>query len=821
MYKYSLKNITEIIGGNLYGENVDGLTEWLTDSRNVDSFTAGSNLFFAIKGDNNDGHKFIPELYKAGVRAFVINSEIDTDLFPGAGFVRTKDSIEALQKIGRHKRNLFNIPIVGITGSNGKTIVKEWLYYLLMNKLNIARSPQSYNSQIGVPLSLNLLEDDTEVGIFEAGISKTGEMQKIAEMIRPNIGIITNIGNAHQQNFSSLEEKVCEKLKLFKYARTIVFPADDKAVSKFVKAKYADRDFYNWSFNENARIVVKSTNSQNQNTVILLDYSNKEYKLSIPYTDRGSIENVLTCFCLIAAMGYVDDNEVIKRFSSLPGIAMRLEIIEGKDNSSIINDSYNSDINSLKIALDFLNQKKGNKKSVLILSDILQNSDDESALYSTVAEMLKNKSIDRLVGVGKAISENRQFFPDNSEFYPSTESFIKDLPYRSFAESCILLKAARSFEFEKISKFLQQKSHKTLIETDLGLMKQNLDYFRRITGSSVKIMAVVKAFSYGNGYQETALFLEHNRIDYLAVAYADEGVELRKHGVKTPIVVMNPEEDAISTMLQYRLEPEIYSLSLLKTFADFCKDNPVKSIPVHLKFDTGMHRLGIKHDEIQKLIKTVKSVSKLRFISIFTHLAAADKAEHDKFSHQQADLFMRMYDEFSLATGIKPLKHILNSAGIVRFPQYHYDMVRLGIGLYGFENCCSGELQPVSRFITNVSQIHNLKKGESVGYNRSAVLTRDSLVATIPVGYADGFDRRLGNGNWHVVAGGKLVPVIGDVCMDMCMIDVTGLTVNEGAEVEIFGPQNTVSQMAEKLGTISYEIITGISERVKRVYLRE
>jgi Alr-MurF fusion protein len=821
MQKYSLKNIAEIIGGKLIGENTDNLTDLLTDSRNADVYTAESNIFFAIKGDNNDGHKFISELYKIGIRAFIINYKIDTDLYPKAGFVITDDSVTALQKIGKHNRNSYDIPVAGITGSNGKTIVKEWLYYLLMNNIKIVRSPQSYNSQIGVPLSLCLLQKDSQAGIFEAGISKRGEMKKLAEIIKPSLGIFTNIGNAHQQNFSSVQEKILEKIKLFIDAKYIVFPADEDSVARIIKNNLNTKIFYDWSYKGNAKINVISTESFSNTTKINLNYADKDYSLSIPYTDKGSIENAITCFCVITAWGYQDNPHIIKRFSSLPGIAMRLEIIEAKDNSSIINDSYNSDINSLRIALDYLNQKKANKKSVLILSDILQNSEDDESLYKTVAEMISNKNIDKLVGVGSAISSYKDLFPENSEFFPSTHALLADLPYKSFDNSCILLKAARSFEFERISKSLQQKSHKTRLETDLNLMKQNLDLFRKITGDSTKIMAVVKAFSYGNGYQETAVFLEHNRIDYLAVAFPDEGVELRKFGLKTPIMVMNPEQDAIPIMIQHKLEPEIYSLSLLKTFADYCDYNNIKSLNVHIKFDTGMHRLGIKNTEINELTDIINNSGKLNVVSVFSHLAGADKSEHDNFTRKQSDLFKKMNKEFTSKTESYPIRHILNSAGIIRFPEYHFDMVRLGIGLYGFEDSLSDELIPVSRFITNISQIHTLKKGETVGYNRNGELKQDSVIATIPVGYADGFDRRLGNGNWEVLINRNKAKTIGDVCMDMCMIDISGIAADEGDEVEIFGTHNSVRLMAEKLGTISYEIITGISERVKRVYLRE
>lgn len=821
MLKFSLIQIKDIANGQLINNNVENISLILTDSRNLDIHNAANTIFFAIKGFQNDGHRFIDSLYKSGVRAFVISEEVLYDNFPDAGFIKVNNCITSLQKIAGHKRSQFDIPIIGITGSNGKTIVKEWLFHLLMDKNKVVRSPQSYNSQIGVPLSLWLLDKKSEIGIFEAGISMSGEMDLLQKIILPKIGILTNIGEAHQQNFSSLSQKVAEKIKLFKNCEKIIFPSDNKTISEEIQNIDNSIERISWSKNNNGIVNILNIEKTHNGSVVDLLYNNCKYKYSIPFTDNGSVENSITCFCALIALNIIPNQKILSRFSSLPAIEMRLQILEGVNNSTIINDSYNSDINSLKIALEYLNHKKGNKKTVVILSDVLQNYENEEKLYSEVSELIKSKKISKFIGVGEALSRNKNKFEKDSEFYLTTHSLIERIKYKDISDSCILLKGARSFEFEKICNKLQQQSHETYIEVNLNSIKHNFDFFKKKLGRNVKTMAVVKAFSYGSGYQEIALFLEHNRVDYLAVAYVDEGVELRKHGIKAPIMVMNPAKDAIPLMIEFKLEPEIYSISLLKYFSEFLEKSTLKSFPIHIKLDTGMHRLGLSNNKISEAKQIIEKSEKLQIISIFSHLVGSDNPKFDNKTKEQVKLFDSMFEELSNNLPTKPLKHILNSAGAIRFPEFSYDMVRLGIGLYGVTPQLSAELIQVSTFKTKISQIHHINKGDSVSYNASGKIIEDTITATLPVGYADGLDRKLGNSNWEVIVNNRKTKIIGDICMDMCIINLNGIDAKEGDEVIIFGKENPVSKMAEICNTIPYEIITRLSERVKRIYVHE
>lgn len=821
MQEFNLKDIAEITDSQLHGKSIGNLSIIITNSRNIDLKAAENGIFFAIKGTQHNGHDFINELYEYGVRAFVVTEQIKFEDYPEAGFIKTKNSILALQQLAGFHRKKFNIPVTGITGSNGKTIVKEWLHWLLMQEYNVIRSPQSYNSQIGVPLSLMLLDEKTEFGIFEAGISQPGEMDKLERIIKPEIGVITNIGSAHQQNFISLEEKIKEKIKLFEDCSHIVYCKDDLLLNKNIENSFFSASKISWSENGNAYVQVKKSIIRDNKTSIILETDGKQFCIEIPFTDRGSFENTISCFCTLIALNIPLTGKIIEAFNNLPVVAMRLEIIDGINNSILINDTYNSDINSLNIALDFLNQKKLNKQSVLILSDILQNSQDEQKMYSEIAELIGSKKIDKFIGIGNSLTRHKTFFQKDSVFYTDTISFISHINNKQYKNSCILLKGARSFGFEKISKVLQQKSHETLIEVNLNLMKSNLEFFRQKSGKDVKTMVVVKAFSYGNGYYEIADFLQYNRVDYLAVAYADEGVELRKRGISLPIMVMNPGKDNIDQLIEFRLEPEIFSLSGLKSYAYYLTKYSIEQFPVHLKIDTGMHRLGFMESDIDELIDIINKSGRFNIVSIFSHLIGSDKNNLDNETEKQIKYFTEIYEKLTINLNTRPLKHILNSSGILRFPQYCFDMVRLGIGLYGLIPGFTEKLYSVSQFKTKISQIRRLKKNQTVGYNKSGILKRDSIIATIPVGYADGLDRRLGNGNWQVMIKNEYANTVGEICMDMCMIDITNIQASEGDEVIIFGENNSVIDMAERLDTIPYEVITNISERVKRIYTQE
>ncbi|MBQ1652579.1 MAG: bifunctional UDP-N-acetylmuramoyl-tripeptide:D-alanyl-D-alanine ligase/alanine racemase [Bacteroidales bacterium] len=819
MQTFKLQEVSEIVSGTLVGNGELEFSKIVTDSRNI--INPSSCLFVAVVGEQHDGHNYIDDIYRSGVRAFLVSKDIDTAKYAGISYVKVANTLEAMQKIATYKRLRFNIPVIGITGSNGKTIVKEWLHYLLSPYFNITRSPKSYNSQIGVPLSVWLLEKDTELAIFEAGISQPGEMESLEKIIRPTIGILTNIGSAHQSNFESREQKIDEKLKLFEHCDTIIYNCDDEYVHSKIINSGIGRNRITWSEKGNGTINLLEKSFQNGKNNIILQTKRDTYMINIPFGDDGSIQNCITCFCVMYLFNKLDSQTIFKQFRSLPGIKMRLETLDGINNSILINDSYNSDINSLEIALDYLNQKKSNRESLVIMSDILQNNTDEVNLYREVAKLLKTKQVDKFIGIGKSIIHNKNLFPANSVFFQNTDSFIKAFSTLDFDRKAILLKGARVFQFEKVSKKLQNQTHESVIETDLSLMKQNLQFFQSKLAPGTKLTVMVKAFAYGIGSLEIANFLQRNKVDYLAVAIADEGVELRNSGIKTPIIVMNPNINSLQNMIEYGLEPEIYSLSLLRKFIKELKRTNTQHFPIHIKLDTGMHRLGLNYDDLDDFCAEAVSTDCIKITSVFSHLVGSDDPALDYFTEEQVSRFGKMYDRICELTGSRPMRHILNSAGIIRFPQYDFEMVRLGIGLHGLMPHITDALTPVTTFKSIISQIHRVPAGETVSYNRKGKLDHDALIATIPVGYADGIDRHLGNGNWYFMVNGKKAPIIGNVCMDMCMIDITGIDAEERDEVVIFGKDNPICDMAKVLGTIPYEILTSIPHRIKRVYFEE
>jgi len=819
MQTYSLKNISEFVKGRFFGAENNFFDKIITDSRKISRFE--NTLFIAIPGEQHDGHKFIADLYLKGVRSFIVSKKPDLVKFPLASFFLVDNPIKALQELAADKRKNYSKPVIAITGSNGKTIVKEWLYWILSPYFKITRSPKSYNSQTGVPLSLWLLDDDSELAIIEAGISKPGEMELLESIIKPDIGIITNVGSAHQANFESKEQKASEKMLLLKNCKTVIASKDCSPVWSQIDSLKNVEKIISWSERQYSDVYVEKTFNDGHFSFITVNFNNKSFDFKIPFTDKGSIQNAVSCFCLLVALEIEINDKYLNRFSSLPGVKMRLETLDGVHNSIIINDSYNSDINSLEIALDYLNQKKGNKETMLIMSDIHQSNEKESDLGQSVAKIVRDKKINHFIGIGEALSRNKFFFPSGSQFFSDTDSFLEKSALSIFYEKAVLLKGARDFKFEKISKRLQHKNHLSVIETDLTLMRHNLLHFRSLLKPGTKMMVMVKAFSYGSGYREIAAFLQHNRVDYLAVAITDEGTELRQAGIETPIMVMNPNVQSLHTMIEYKLEPEIYSVSLLKELAKELRDTEIADFSIHIKLDTGMHRLGLMAEDIKEFVEVIKQSGKIKIASVFSHFSGSDSASFDDFTNKQVSIFNEMYSEIVELTGTRPDRHICNSAGILRFPDFHFEMVRLGIGLYGLIPDLCNELIPVSVFKSVISQIHKVKKGDTVSYNRSGKVLKDSVVATVPVGYADGLNRKLGNGNWKFVVNGQRVPVIGDICMDMCIIDLTGISANEGDDVIIFGPQNTINEMSAVLGTIPYEIITGISQRVKRVYFEE
>jgi alanine racemase len=826
---FPIEQIATIIGGKFFQRNVGhrNVEHLLTDSRKI--VNAGTSLFFAIQGDRRDGHEFITDLYASGVRNFVVSKETVVDDFPDCNFIVTGSTLDALQMVSAAHRRRFDIQVVGITGSNGKTIIKEWLYQLLREDHHIVRSPKSYNSQIGVPLSVWQMRADNDLALFEAGISQPGEMVQLEKVIRPTIGIFTNIGTAHDENFSSQQEKIDEKLRLFTRCKVLIYCKDYAAITdRITQCGFLPEAMQKvtWSRKTRADLQVGRVSKSSDATEIQGVFKNDFLKITIPFTDDASIENAIHCWALMLHLNY--DAEVIaRRMELLSPVAMRLEMKEGINNCSIINDSYNSDIGSLTIALDFLNQQKQHPKRTVVLSDILQSGRDEAQLYKEVADLVTKKSINRVIGIGPAISRHGDVFETDKRFFASTDEFLKNFSPTWFADETVLLKGARLFGFERISKALQQKAHQTVLEINLNALVHNLNFYRSRLKPETKLMVMVKAFAYGSGSFEIANTLQFHHADYLAVAFADEGVELRKGGITLPIMVMSPEEQSFETMIQYRLEPEIYNFKVLQQFSDVVKrhtaDQPSFKMPVHIKFDTGMHRLGFEKNDINELVVRLRNLRHLKVVSVFSHLAGSDEAVLDGFTKSQIEAFSEMADLVCKHFTHPVLRHILNSAGIIRFPEWQFDMARLGIGLHGIAAGPNEQkhLQFVSSLKTTITQIKTVRAHDTVGYSRRGVVSRDTQIATVGIGYADGFNRRLGNGVGHMMVNGKSCPVIGSVCMDMTMIDTTDAEAREGDEVIVFGAGYTILDMARDLGTIPYEVLCGVSQRVKRVYFHE
>jgi len=794
---YTIHHIAQIIKADAVIVHDSVIENLLLDSRKV--FAPASSLFFALKGPRRDGHQFIADLYKRGVMNFVVDRQLEINDYPEANFLKVNDSLVALQLLAAHHRRQFSIPVIGITGSNGKTIVKEWLYQLLHQDYSIVRSPKSYNSQIGVPLSVWQMNKHHTLAIFEAGISRTGEMEQLQKIIQPTIGVLTNIGEAHSEGFTSLQEKETEKRKLFKNA---VLPE---------------------------QLLVKEIKRQNEYTIITTGSAGHDYQLQIPFTDDASVQNAITCWEVMLHLGYRQE-VVQERMLLLTPVNMRLELKKGINHCSIINDSYSADMSSLEIALNFLDQQAGMNRRTVILSDFLQSSITDEVLYQLVMDSLLKHKVHRLIGIGDKITTqlNAHFPKGHSDLdiilFRTTDEFIHQFRSSHFKEEVILIKGARVFAFEKIVQLLELKVHQTVLEINLSAIVHNLKEYQRLLKPSTKIMAMVKAFAYGSGGAEIAGILQYHKVDYLGVAYADEGVELRKAGIGLPIMVMNPEENAFDAIVEYNLQPEIYSFELLQSFDLFLQQEGLQQYPVHLEIETGMNRLGFAVEDMEKLADYLLSCPSFRIETIFSHLAASEEKANDDFTLAQ-------YSVFNMATllleeklGYSVIKHIANSAAAVRHPDLQLDMVRLGIGLYGVDSAVSGSLnlKTVATLKSTLAQLKYLKKGDSVSYNRKGKVQSDALIATVRIGYADGFPRRLGNGIGKVMVRGRMVPVIGTVCMDMFMADVTDVpAVREGDDVIIFGETLPVQSVAEWAGTIPYEIMTGVSQRVKRVYFEE
>ena len=794
----------------------------LTDSRAI--AVPGDTLFFAFQTQTNDGHKYIGDLYRMGVRNFVISKSLpEYKQMEGANFLLVDNPLKALQQVAAYHRRRFSMPVIGITGSNGKTVVKELLYQLIHADFNIVRSPRSYNSQIGVPLSVWEMDKRHTLGIFEAGISYPHEMDALRPMIAPTIGVITNIGEAHQENFKSVQEKCLEKLSLFTDADVILYNADDQLITSALEASGLSCKAAGWSRRDaDATLFVNKIEKGATTTRLRCTMAGITHDYVIPFTDNGFIEDIIHC---IAVMAYLKPSTLTDRdasFASLEPVAMRLEVKQGVNGCQLINDSYNSDVNSLSVALNFQHSRKAGKtlKSTVILSDILQSGFPLQLLYQHVAEQLRRKHVGRIIGIGPDISAHVSLFEGmEKDFYPSTEAFIKQFKQQQFQNELILIKGSRSFHFEQITELLVKKVHETILEVNLDAIVHNFNYYRSRLRPQTKISCMVKAFGYGVGSFEIAKTLQERQCDYLAVAVADEGADLRKEGITIPILVMNPELSSFQMLFDNRLEPEVYSFRLLDALIRETERRGITSFPVHVKIDTGMHRLGFDPGELPALARRLKMQSGLTVRSVFSHLAGSDSPALDDFTDAQLKLFAKSVDAFEAELGYPVMRHVLNSAGAERFVEHQMDMVRIGISLYGVSGSGTAkDLQCVCTLTTTILQIRRVPAGDSIGYGRMTFLQKDSMIATLPVGYADGLNRLLSNGVGEVIAGGKRCPIVGNICMDACMIDVTGVDVNEGDSVILFNDKLTVNEIAAKVNTIPYEILTSISPRVKRIY---
>lgn len=769
-----------------------------------------NTLFFTLKGNNHNAHDFLTDLYAKGVRYFVVSQEVS--LPTDAVIFKVDDTLRALQRFVAFYRKKYTFPVIGITGSNGKTIVKEWLNQLLLPFYNIIKSPKSYNSQVGVPLSVIAINDEHDLGIFEAGISQPNEMDFLEEVIQPTIGILTNIGPAHNEGFSTKEEKLQEKIKLFKNADVLISEKTDLiAANKSEKAQW-----FTWSFNEPANVHFKKIDA-----VLNVKFNDTEFSVDLPFTDLASVENIATCITALLFLK-IDTNYIVEAIPQLQTVQMRLQVKKGMNDCLLIDDSYSSDYQSLKIALDFLEQQKTHQQKTVILSDIFQSGFTPEVLYQKVAQLLNQNYVTRVIGIGNKIGMHLTNVPQ-FQSYPDTETFLNDFNLRSFRSETILIKGSRSFQFEKIVAELEEKTHETVLEINLDAISHNLNFYKSKLKPTTKVMVMVKAFGYGNGSYEIAKLLAHHQVAYLGVAFADEGVELRKAGIKIPIVVMNPENSAFSTMIAYNLEPEIYNIDELNTFLQIAENQNLYNYPIHLKLNTGMNRLGFVEKDFEALINLLKQTNLVEVASMFSHLATSDMPEERDFTLQQIQLFQKWAGYIKSELNINPTLHILNTSGIYNFGEYQMDMVRVGIGLYGVGNDTNedAQLQNVATLKTVVLQINDVEKDATVGYGRRFKAERKSKIATIAIGYADGIRRSYGNGKGYVLVNNQKAFIAGTICMDMLMIDVTDIDVKIGDEVIVFGNDLRITEIAKIWETIPYEVMTSISQRVKRIFYKE
>ena len=851
--KYTIEKITTLIGARRIGDT-EAVVSWLlTDSRSL--CFPEETLFFALRSGRNDGHNYIPELYRRGVRNFVVErghfrlsdvtrvSDVTASTgtgggLAGANILEVVSPLEALQRLAERHRDEFDVPIVGITGSNGKTMVKEWLYQLLSPYKIVTRSPKSYNSQIGVPLSVWLLGEQTEVGLFEAGISQPGEMQALRDIIQPSIGVLTSLGTAHQENFRSMDEKCQEKLSLFHDAKVVAYNSDDNVVSRCMRKSGYHGEKLSWSKEDpQAAMFIKKIERRNTVSTLYYIYKGKEGTYHLPFIDDASVECSIAAAVVALYLG-VTPEELDVRMSQLEPVAMRLEVKEGQHGCTLINDSYNSDINSLDIALDFMSRRpdQEGKSRTLILSDIYQSGVTPHELYHRVMELAVKRGVTKFIGIGKEIKRiladegGGQIAGDQTAKLPGTvafffddvEEFLRSEVFKGLRNEIVLIKGARDFGFDQITEMLEQKVHETILEVNLNAVVENLNHFRSYMKPDTKIICMVKADAYGAGAVEVSKTLQDHRVDYLAVAVADEGVTLRKNGITSNIMIMNPEMTAFKTMFDYDLEPEVYSFRIMDALIKAAEKEGITNYPVHIKLDTGMHRLGFDPvQDIDEVINRLKHQNAIIPRSVFSHFVGSDSDDFDTFSAHQFELFDTASKKLQSAFEHKILRHICNSAGIEHFPERQLDACRLGIGLYGVDSRDNHIINTVSTLKTTILQLRHVPKDETVGYSRKGVLTRDSVIAAIPIGYADGLNRHLGRGKGYCLVNGQKAPYVGNICMDVALIDVTDIPCKEGDTVEIFGEHLPVTVLSDILDTIPYEVLTGVSNRVKKVYYQD
>ena len=830
---YTIDEIAQVIGAERKG-TVEAKINWLLiDSRSL--CFPEETLFFALRTEKNDGHKYIDELYRRGVRNFVVEeapllspqggmNHPDGNTSPwgeeGKGlcnFLVVKSPLQALQNLAAYHRSKLNIPVIGITGSNGKTTVKEWLYQLLSPDFNVCRSPRSYNSQVGVPLSVWLINPHHDLAIIEAGISQPGEMAKLERIVKPTIGVMTNLGAAHQENFMSYGIKCAEKMQLFQNCQKVVLNTENVTVVRSAET-LPERV-------ERVKLKVRNVEKENDRAIIHFEHEGSVGQYTIPFIDDASIENSITCFSVVLTLGMGMTVETLcERMSRLEPVAMRLEVKAGKSGCTLINDSYNSDVQSLDIALDFMCRRPETRKQrrTLILSDILQSGESPKSLYSHVAQMAASRGIEKVIGVGDELKACAEYFPMEHYMFRTTDRLIRSDVFEQLRNEFILIKGARQFRFDKLSDLLTLKVHQTILEVNLNALVNNVRYYRRFMKPETKMVCMVKASGYGVGSLETSKTLQDNGVDYLAVAVADEGADLREAGITANIMIMNPETTSFKMLFDYSLEPEVFSFDLLEQLIYAAEKEGITNFPIHIKLDTGMHRLGFNPEkDMPRLIERLNRQSALVPCSVFSHFVGSDGDEFDAFSHRQFDLFDRASRQLQAAYSHKIIRHICNSAGIEHFPEYHLDMVRLGLGLYGINARNNHILNNVATLKTTILQIRDVPKGDSIGYSRRTVLERDSRIAAIPIGYADGLNRHLGNRGCYCLVNGQKADYVGNICMDVCMIDVTDIDCKEGDQVEIFGDHLPVTVLSDALGTIPYEVLTGISNRVQRIYVQE